>query len=193
MAICASCRLALRRTITAKTPRQITSRSLTTTTTSSTAASILEKPTWSVRSLLPSSQSSAPAETITSSQLHHLLRLSALPLPPTPAAEAAMISTLQSQLQFVRAVQRVDTRGVEPLRAIRDETVAAKEEVTVGLADLEAALGREVSVGHYQRSKRVRDKVESEAEKWDALAAAGRTAGRYFVVESGKKDVEGVE
>lgn len=104
-----------------------------------------------------------------------------------------MISTLQGQLQFVRAVQRVDTSGVEPLRAIRDETPAAVEEMAVGLGDLREALDREVLVGHYQRARRVRDKVESEAERWDALSAAGRTAGRYFVVQSGKKDVEGVE
>ncbi|KAJ4254922.1 hypothetical protein NW762_009720 [Fusarium torreyae] len=192
MTICASCRLALRRTITTRSPSQTTlNRSITTK--SSTAASILEKPTWSVRSLLPSSPSSAPAETITPSQLHHLLRLSALPLPATPADENAMINTLQSQLQFVRAVQRVDTTGVEPLRAIRDETPAARQEVTIGLADLQAALGREVRVGHYQRSRRVREKIESEAEKWDALSTAGKTAGRYFVVKSGKKDIEGAE
>ncbi|KAF4471456.1 a-agglutinin core AGA1 [Fusarium albosuccineum] len=191
MAICASCRLALRRTLTT-TPKHTTTRTLTTGS-SSTAASILEKPTWSVRSLLPSSPSSAPKETISSSQLHHLLRLSALPLPPTPADEAAMIDTLQSQLQFVRAVQRVDTTGVEPLRAIRDETLAAQDELTIGLEDLKEALDKEVLVGHYQRARRVKNKIDSEAEKWDALGTAGRTAGRYFVVESGKKEVEGIE
>ncbi|KAJ4325580.1 hypothetical protein N0V84_003460 [Fusarium piperis] len=193
MALCSSCRLALQRAVTTRSINS-TTRTLTTNSSSkSTAASILEKPTWSVRSLLPSSPSSAPAETITPAQLHHLLRLSALPLPPTPADEAAMINTLQNQLQFVRAVQRVDTSGVEPLRAIRDETDAAHGESTIGLAELGEALSSEVLVGHYQRARRVRDKVESEAEKWDALCTAGRTAGRYFVVESGKKDVEGIE
>ncbi|QPC79614.1 hypothetical protein HYE68_010366 [Fusarium pseudograminearum] len=191
MAICASCRLAFRRTITINSSKSTTTRSITTK--SSTAASILEKPTWSVRSLLPSSSSSEPAEKITPSQLHHLLRLSALPLPTTPADEATMINTLQSQLQFVRAVQRVDTTGVEPLRAIRDETPEARQEVTIGLADLQEALDREVRIGHYQRARRVREKIESNAEKWDALSTASKTAGRYFVVESGKKDIEGAE
>ncbi|EKJ78846.1 hypothetical protein FPSE_00989 [Fusarium pseudograminearum CS3096] len=189
MAICASCRLALRRTI--NSSKSTTTRSITTK--SCTAASILEKPTWSVRSLLPSSSSSEQAENITPSQLHHLLRLSALPLPTTPADEATMINTLQSQLQFVRAVQRVDTTGVEPLRAIRDETPEARQEVTIGLADLQEALDREVRIGHYQRARRVREKIESNAEKWDALSTASKTAGRYFVVESGKKDIEGAE
>ncbi|KPM34446.1 hypothetical protein AK830_g12125 [Neonectria ditissima] len=192
MALCLSCRLALRRTlITNSCARlQTTARTLTTTSSSSppsTAAAILSKPTWSIRSLLPSSSTSSPPEPITPSQLHHLLRLAALPMPSTPEAEATMIATLQSQLQFVRAVQRVDTRGVEPLRAIRDETPEARRENTVGLADLEDLLAQEARVGHYKRPRRVRDKVESEAEQWDALGTASRTAGRYFVVQSEKK------
>ncbi|KAK7430542.1 hypothetical protein QQZ08_002834 [Neonectria magnoliae] len=194
MALCTSCRLALRRTLTTTTTShshlQTTARTLSTkvsSSSSSSAAAILSKPTWSIRSLLPSSSTSAPPEPITPSQLHHLLRLAALPMPSTPEAEAAMIATLQSQLQFVRAVQRVDTTGVEPLRAIRDETPEARRENAVGLADLEDLLAREARVGHYQRPRRVRDKVESEAEKWDALGMASRTAGRYFVVQSEKK------
>ncbi|KAG8669861.1 hypothetical protein FPOAC2_09202 [Fusarium poae] len=191
MAICASCRLVLRRAIIINSNKNTTTRSITTK--SPTAASILEKPTWSVRSLLPSFSFSEPAEKITPSQLHHLLRLSALPLPTTSADEATMINTLQSQLQFVRAVQRVDTTGVEPLTAIRDETPEARQEATIGLADLQEALSKEVRIGHYQRARRVREKIESNAEKWDALSTASKTAGRYFVVESGKKDIEGAE
>ncbi|KAH7157093.1 hypothetical protein EDB81DRAFT_788834 [Dactylonectria macrodidyma] len=195
MALCTSCRLALRRTLvrTSRIPQHTTARNLAT---KSIAASILSKPSWSVRSLLPSSSSSsssaATTETISPAQLHHLLRLSALPLPSTPEAEAAMMATLQSQLQFVRAVQSVDTSGVEPLRAIRDETPEARAENTVGLADLEGFLALETPVGHYRRPKRVRTKVDSEAEKWDALATASRKAGRHFVVQSAKgQTVEG--
>lgn len=102
-----------------------------------------------------------------------------------------MITTLQSQLQFVHTVQRVDTTGVEPLRAIRDETEVAARENSVGLEDLRDVLDREVLVGHYQRPRRVREVVEDEAENWDALSTARRTAGRYFVVKSGKNVTEG--
>lgn len=98
-----------------------------------------------------------------------------------------MIATLQSQLQFVRTVQRVNTEGVEPLRAIRDETDAAVKENTVALDDVKDILAKETLVGHYQRPRRVRGKVESTAENWDALSAASRRAGRYFVVENGSK------
>lgn len=98
-----------------------------------------------------------------------------------------MISTLQSQLRFARAVQRVDTTGVEPLRAIRDETEAARVETTIGLADLEDVLAGETLVGHYQRPRRVKSKIQSDAENWDALSAASKRAGKFFVVESGKK------
>ncbi|KKP01236.1 hypothetical protein THAR02_06674 [Trichoderma harzianum] len=126
-------------------------------------------------------------QVITPSQLHHLLRLSALPLPKSPAEEQSMIATLQSQLQFARAVQKVDTKGVEPLRAIRDETEAAVKEMTIGLKDLEEVLAKETLVGHYQRPRRAKERIESDAENWDALATASRKAGKYFVVESGKK------
>ncbi|UKZ86136.1 uncharacterized protein TrAFT101_001975 [Trichoderma asperellum] len=154
---------------------------------SSTAQDILSKPTWSVSSLLPSQSHVESPETITPAQLHHLLRLSALPLPKSPAEEQSMIETLQSQLQFARAVQRVDTKGVEPLRAIRDETEAAMKENTIGLDDLKDTLAKEALVGHYQRPRRVREQIQSDAENWDALATASRKAGKYFVVESGKK------
>lgn len=97
-----------------------------------------------------------------------------------------MIATLQSQLAFVRAVQRVDTKGVEPLSAIRDETEQAIRENTIGLEDLKEALAKEVHVGHYQRPQRVKEKLSPDEEKWDALATASRKAGKYFVVQSAK-------
>ena len=179
MALCTSCCVALRRTI-----RH--SRSVSTKSTTPSPQDILAKPTWSVRSLL--SSSSTTDETITPTQLHHLLRLSALPLPKSKPEEDAMIATLQSQLRFVRAVQRVDTSGVEPLRAIRDETEQGLRESAVTLDKLRDLLDGETRVGHYQRPRRVKSKVESEAENWDPLATASRRAGRFFVVQSKKKE-----
>ena len=95
-----------------------------------------------------------------------------------------MIATLQSQLQFVRAIQRVPTEGVEPLRAIRDETEEGLRESTIGLDALKDVLDKETLVGHYKRPKRVKEKVESDAEQWDVLGTASRKAGKYFVVQS---------
>ncbi|OAA70470.1 DUF726 domain protein [Cordyceps fumosorosea ARSEF 2679] len=161
-------------------------RKATYSTKSSTAHKILARPTWSVRSLLAEDDAS-PAEAITSAQLHHLLRLSALPLPKSKEEEASMIATLQSQLHFVKAVQRVDTTGLEPLQAIRDETEEGWKEGTIGLGDLKQVLAKEVRVGHYKRPRRVKEKIESEAENWDALSTASKKAGKYFVVESAKK------
>lgn len=99
-----------------------------------------------------------------------------------------MIATLQSQLQFVRAIQRVDTRGVEPLRAIRDETEEGVRESTVGLEALRDVLAKETLVGHYKRPKRPQEKMESDAENWDALATASQRAGKYFVVQGRKQE-----
>jgi Asp-tRNA(Asn)/Glu-tRNA(Gln) amidotransferase C subunit len=151
-------------------------------------ASILANPSWSVRSLLPR-DTDVPSERITSKQLHHLLRLSALPLPESPEKEAEMIETLQAQLYFVRDVQSVDTKGVEPLRAIRDETERGLRNATIGLEDLKEVLDREVAFGHNRRPRRVKgEKVNTAGvEDWDPLKTASRTvAGKYFVVRSGK-------
>jgi len=147
---------------------------------------LLSTPTWSVRSLLPSTSTSTP--TIPPKQLHHLLRLSALPQPSSPAAEASMIRTLESQLHFVRAIQQVDTTGVEPLRSIRDETVAGLAEATISVERLKEALEGEETWGHCRRPRRRRDIPVDTAgsENWEALGTASRTAGRYFVVKSSK-------
>ena len=165
--------------------------------------SVLSNPAWSVRSLLPPQTSSPtnppPAEKIddeiTSKTLRHLLRLSALPPPATPEEEDVLLTTLRTQLHFVRSIQSVDTTGVAPLAAIRDETARGRREQTIGLETLREALANEEVVGHSRRPRRRREQQEKlkkdgqrcEAEDWDALAGASETAGRYFVVRSGKE------
>ncbi|KAK7920341.1 hypothetical protein PG985_008363 [Apiospora marii] len=162
--------------------------------------SLLSNPTWSVRSLLPqhslTSETTTKDNEITSKTLHHLLRLSALPPPATPEEEDALLTTLRTQLHFVRSIQGVDTAGVAPLAAIRDETARGRREQTIGLEALKEALANEDVVGHSRRPRRRRVEQDqqqmkkegqrNEAEDWDALAGASETAGRYFVVRSGK-------
>ncbi|KAI1118173.1 hypothetical protein F5Y14DRAFT_300173 [Nemania sp. NC0429] len=177
-AICSHCRQALRRTLWASRQQQATHQSTITTPASLTRpsrntpqqqpsspspdlASLLSQPTWSVRSLLPPppdapSSSDEPTPAVTAKTLHHLLRLSALPQPSSRDEEAQMLATLSSQLRFVRAIQSVDTSGVAPLRAIRDETALGLREQTVGLAELRDALESEVVVGHARRPRRRR-------------------------------------
>jgi Asp-tRNA(Asn)/Glu-tRNA(Gln) amidotransferase C subunit len=97
-----------------------------------------------------------------------------------------MLDTLAAQLHFVGKIQEVDTEGVEPLRAIRDETAAAEEEHTIKLATLADALASENLIGtHYKRIQRNATPVNAaDAEDWDILSSAERKAGKYFVVES---------
>lgn len=149
------------------------------------------QPTWSTHSLLDPDAVSEPEEPITSSQLHHLLRLSALPLPQSSEEETALLQELQLQLRFVRRVQACDTGGIEPLRSIRDETEASETETSVGLKNLLSALKEEVAVGHYQRPRRIKDRKTdaSNAHIWDPLQTATRKSGRYFVVKSSKEAV----
>ncbi|XXG97157.1 pre-rRNA processing protein [Hypoxylon texense] len=201
--ICSHCRTALRLRIRQLRPPSTTSSRQSSSTASATPsdlAALLSKPTWSVRSLLPSSSSSSSSTattatesttTITPKTLHHLLRLSALPQPNSAEEESQMLSTLESQLQFVRAVREVDTTGVEPLRAIRDETAQGVREQTIGLEELREALAMEDVVGHARRPRRRLDKtgkkgesIDPKVEGWDVLAGASETAGRYFVVRT---------
>ncbi|KAK5631277.1 hypothetical protein RRF57_006991 [Xylaria bambusicola] len=226
--ICINCRTSLRRTLRtaheqaggkshhSTVPSTLTRASRTPRTPvipTNDLVSLLSRPTWSVRSLLPQSSSTSPSSpsssSITPKTLHHLLRLSALPLPRTADEEAQMLSTLNSQLHFVRAIQDIDTRGVTPLRAIRDETTAGLREQTIGLEELQEALEAEDIVGHARRPRRrlvrghmkegnggdvygtdgpgsEKQSMVNEEENWDVLGGASETAaGRYFVVRSG--------
>ncbi|KAL2160251.1 hypothetical protein VTH06DRAFT_1424 [Thermothelomyces fergusii] len=164
---------------------------------------LLSKPTWSVRALLPRSTSppqpaqgkdeqdqDEPAVTVTRDQLRHLLRLSALPPAGDEAEAGRLLADLEAQLGFVRDVRRVDTAGVEPLRAIRDETAAGLREAAVTVDVLRHALAEEEVVGRCRRPRRRRGAGQKEpiegVEDWDVLGCAAERVGRYFVVRSGK-------
>ncbi|KAJ5541024.1 hypothetical protein N7494_006100 [Penicillium frequentans] len=151
--------------------------------------SILARPSWSVRSLLPNESSDPSTPSITPKQLHHLLRLSALPQPASAAEEQSMLRTLESQIHFVKEMQCVDTTGVEPLRSIRDETAAATQETAIGLDQLRDALAKEEVSGRRRRIQRIQGERESrpDGSTWDgdALGYASKTKGKYFVVETG--------
>ncbi|PHH65144.1 hypothetical protein CDD81_3275 [Ophiocordyceps australis] len=162
----------------------------------SAAHQMLSRPTWSTASLLESDarqDQDTPSNAITPAQLHHLLRLAALPLPKSPDDQAKMLATLRHQLLFVHAVQRVDTAGIEPLAAIRDETAQGLGEATIGLDHVQPALDAEIPRGHYGRPRRPRHdsntapKAQVDEEKWDPLALASKRVGKYFVVESAQR------
>lgn len=156
----------------------------------------LRNPTWSVKSLLPDPAAvEHQAPTVAPKELHHLLRLSALPQPKDAAEESSMLKTLETQLHFVREIQKVDTTGVEPLVSIRDETPQATEENTITLADLQEDLDAEEKVGKNGRVRRVpRDDPKArKAEDWDLFKMAeGKTMGRFFVVRKQKEVKEDV-
>ncbi|KAF2470565.1 uncharacterized protein BDR25DRAFT_30891 [Lindgomyces ingoldianus] len=143
-------------------------------------------PTWSVESLLPPKMHPSDGPKITSQQLHHLLRLSALPLPENPEEEKKMLDTLSAQLHFVGEIQQVNTTGVKPLRVIRDETAAAEQEQTITLQTLREALTKEKAIGkHHKRIQRQTDPVDARnTEDLDVLGFAEKKVGKYLMVES---------
>lgn len=150
---------------------------------------LFSKPTWSVSTLLPAEDVAAQDPEVSSKQLHHLLRLSALPPPKDAEEEARMLSTLSSQLHFVKEIQKVDTTGVEPLRSLRDETAAGGKEAELGMDAMRDALAlEEVRGKHHRRIRRRRDQlVRKQEEDWDVLGTASKKVGRFFVVEGGKE------
>lgn len=180
---------------------------------------LLSTPTWSTRSLLPPTPTSPShpeqeqqPENEEEINLPHLLRLSALPQPTTPSQSAKLLDTLRAQLHFVRAVQAVDTAGVEPLRSIRDETAAGRAEaaVTLDTPQIRAALAEEEAYGRWKRPRRRRRAIAEGSgskgdgddghavqgplkgvEDWDVLGSAEEKVGEYFVVRSGRREAVG--
>lgn len=151
-------------------------------------AAMLAQPSWSVKSLLEPPKDPLQEIPITQKQLHHLLRLSALPLPESENEEARMIKDLQSQLQFVKAIQNVNTHGVKPLQSIRDETKRAEKENMITLESLKDEFDKEIVVGKRGRiTKAEAPPCDAEnVENWDPLSQAPKKLGRYFVVETDK-------
>ena len=157
---------------------------------------LLREPTWSLKTLYdPPQSSSSSTPPITKEKLHHLLRLSALPLPKSEEEEAKMIKDLQAQLKFVQAIQEVDTTGVEPLQAIRDETEEARKRSTITIESLQEEFAKEEVVGKRGRirSRKVPHDDQhrgppklANGKTWDPLSHASKTQGRYFVVDTAK-------
>jgi Asp-tRNA(Asn)/Glu-tRNA(Gln) amidotransferase C subunit len=152
---------------------------------------LLSTPTWSLDTLLPSTFSStSTTPTITSKQLHHLLRLSALPPPKDASSEQKMLDSLHSHLHFVTHIRSVDTANISPLQSLRDETATGIKSQEIGLEDLEDAFSKEEVKGKYYRRirRRQEDAEEGEsAQNWDVLGSARKKVGRFFVVEGGKE------
>ena len=103
-----------------------------------------------------------------------------------------MLKTLESQIHFVKEIQKVGTVGGEPLRAIGDETAEGIEEQTIKLADLQEHLDAEELVGRNGRIKRrpKRDPEAKQAEDWDPFTMSEgqeKIKGRYFFVRKEKK------
>lgn len=150
---------------------------------------LLKEPSWSVKSLFES-EGSAPAPAVTKKQLHHLLRLSALPFPESEDQEARMIKDLQSQLKFVRAIQEVDTDGVEPLQSIRDETKDAERENEITMTTLREEFDKEEVVGKRGRIRRRRDVPDAvrdeQVNDWDPVSQAPKKLGRFILVDTAK-------
>lgn len=98
-----------------------------------------------------------------------------------------MLETLTSQLHFVQEIQKVDTTGIEPLKALRDESLESEKAREITLASLKEALDQEEVVGeHYKRIRRKQDQITiaDNPAGWKPLDHAERKVGNFFVVDS---------
>lgn len=94
----------------------------------------LGSPGWRLEDLLPPRRSDTKVSadsSITPETLNHLLRLSGLPPPNSPAEERSLLSALHDQLHFVRHVQSVSTEGVEPLIRVGHEPYLGSDKTGV--------------------------------------------------------------
>lgn len=148
--------------------------------------SMLARPSWSVKSLLPES-GSTETDRISKGELHHLVKLSALPLPKSEAEEQRMLNTLESQIHFVKEVQKIDTKGVEPLVAIRDETAEAIREQTISLETLRPYLDQEKKVGGNGTIRRQKPAEMIRDSGWNPFDMGNgkdtRKKGKFFFVK----------
>lgn len=160
----------------------------------------LATPTWSVSSLLPPTTQNevhddnvaAAKGELTTDDLRRLYMLAALPEAKIGRARWNMTATLQSQIHFVKEVQKVDTTGIEPLVAIRDETEAAKEKNMVTLEKLRPWLDQEETVGVNGTIRRRRSEEPAKPLNWDPFALGGinrenKRMGKFFFVKKQKE------
>lgn len=147
----------------------------------------LSKPSWSVKDLI-CTQEQAKESQISREKLHHLLRLSALPLPASDTDESQMIKDLGSQLQFVHAVQNIDTKDVEPSQSIRDETKQAREANTIGVANVQKYLDNEIISGKRGRIRKTKanNPRRHTPDGQDLLLQAPKKIGKYVIVDTAK-------
>ena len=152
----------------------------------------LRSPTFNLDHLLsPAEEHGQAQERVSRKQLHHLLRLSALPMPANQQEEDDMMETLAAQLHFVQSIQEVDTSGVRPLASIRDETLTAERENTITMDDLKDTLESEEDIGIAGRRRRATQPSKDnayEVELKTPLDTASRRTGSYFVVEIEPKE-----
>lgn len=147
-----------------------------------------ETPSWSVKDLLDK----PPISEITTAQLNHLLRLSALSRPRSEEEENRLVRALNDHLGFVKEIQTVDTTGVEPLCAIQDGTPEAVQDRMFTLDSMKEAMDREEVHGPHRRiEKKPRDiSTEPDPERWSVLGSAERKVGRYFVVDKPNSETQ---
>lgn len=100
------------------------------------------------------------------------------------------METLESQIHFVKEVQKVNTNGVEPLVVIRDETAESIHEQTITIEKLKPYLDQEERVGNNGTIRRRKSTEMITDSGWDPFELGDgketRKKGKYFFVKRSK-------
>jgi Asp-tRNA(Asn)/Glu-tRNA(Gln) amidotransferase C subunit len=130
----------------------------------------------------PSKDASTPKSEISAQTLHHLLRLSALPQPSSPAEEQKLLAALHDQLHFVRHVQSVPTEDVPPLSRIGYEP---RPDDNIGVLTFEECV----------EATKVAAEKAAAWKQWNVMdlrggSRLGREEGYFVVVSKSTEPVE---
>ena len=143
--------------------------------------------------MLPESKTDQPS-LVSRDQLHHLLKLSALPTPKSEKEEFTMLKTLENQIHFVEEVQSIDTTDVEPLVAIRDESADNIKDEMITLEKLQPYLDQEEKVGNNGTIRRKKPATMIKDSGWDPFKLGdgeeSRRKGKFFFVRKDKTQAE---
>ena len=105
-----------------------------------------------------------------------------------------MLKTLESQIHFVKEVQKIDTTGVEPLVAIRDETIQNITEEMITLEKLQPCLDQEEKVGINGTIRRRKPTQTITDSGWDPFELGegkdSRKKGDFFFVRKAKQETK---
>ncbi|BFZ53348.1 hypothetical protein PYCC9005_000371 [Savitreella phatthalungensis] len=146
---------------------------------SSSSRPILPPPSWSTKEL--TKVDTGTQTEVTSEQLTHLLKLSALPAPESHDERSKLLQDLNEQMHFVRSIQEVDVEGVEPLINV---ALDSQQELDLSGA-LDALEAKDKAIATGVLVDKAHDTADAKQTLTDYRSLAKKTRRGFYVVSGG--------